>query len=90
MVSKTQKQSWHALRIAVGITMLVIIAIGGAAGTNVNSCTTISSPGEYVLTTNINNAVGHCINITSSNVTFDGAGYTIDGRGPIDGTYGVY
>ena len=54
----------------------------------IDSCITISSPGEYVLTTNINSA-STCINITSSNVTFDGAGYTINGT-RTSGTYGVY
>jgi parallel beta-helix repeat protein len=33
--------------------------------------------------------LGYCINITSSDVIFDGAGYTIDGKDTY-GTYGVY
>ena len=48
----------------------------------INSCTRISSPGEYVLTQNIiNSGVTSCINITSSDVILDGAGYTVDGNG---------
>jgi parallel beta-helix repeat protein len=77
----------RALGIDFGIIILAILllaagasGVGAAAGTNINSCTTISSPGEYVLTTSINNATT-CINITSSDVTLDGAGYTINGRG---------
>ena len=58
--------------------------------TQVSSCTIISAPGVYTLTTNIlNSSATKCIEITSSNVILDGAGYTIDG---IDNssTYGVY
>ena len=48
----------------------------------INSCTRISSPGEYVLTQSITNSgVTSCINITSSDVIFDGGGYTVDGNG---------
>ncbi len=63
---------------------------GAGATTPISSCGTISSPGEYALTTNIifsHNAT--CISITSSDVTFDGAGYTIGGQGSTN-TYGVY
>lgn len=73
----------HALRIAVGIIMLILLMAGGVgAATPINACTTISLPGEYVLNSSIieSNAI-RCINIASSNVTFDGAGYTIDGNG---------
>src|SRR3989338_4991527 len=47
--------------------------------TPISSCTTINSSGTYVLTTNILNSASTCINITTNNVIFDGAGYTIDG-----------
>jgi parallel beta-helix repeat protein len=80
----------RALRIAIGLTVLVLVMAGGAsAATEINSCTTISSPGEYVLTTNIMDFGGaYCISIASNDVIFDGAGYTIDGR-DIYGTRGV-
>ncbi|NOZ58434.1 MAG: PGF-pre-PGF domain-containing protein [Euryarchaeota archaeon] len=58
--------------------------------TQVSACTVISSPGYYKLTADITNSANTgCVNITSSDVVFDGAGYTIDG---VDGfgTYGVY
>ena len=42
-------------------------------------CTTISSPGVYALNVDIMNHPGTCINITSSNVIFDGTGHKIDG-----------
>ena len=55
----------------------------------INFCTRISSPGEYVLTQDIiNSGVTGCINITSSDVIFDGAGYTVDGNGLTN--YGLY
>ncbi|WP_162224251.1 right-handed parallel beta-helix repeat-containing protein [Halorussus salinus] len=57
-----------------------------AARQTVDSCTTIDEPGTYVLTTNIENggktAISKaCIEITADDVTFDGDGHEIDGRG---------
>ncbi len=81
----------RAFGIAIGITALVLLLAGGAgAATPISSCTMISSPGTYVLSQNIvNSNVSKCIEITSSDVVFDGAAYTIDG---IDNasTYGIY
>ncbi len=46
----------------------------------VSSCTVIDEPGEYVLNESITNAEAEtCIEIRSSDVVFDGGGYTIDG-----------
>ncbi len=57
---------------------------------NISSCTTINSSGFYVLNQSIpNSGTSTCINITASNVTFDGAGYTIDGVSTVN-SYGVY
>lgn len=81
-----------ALRIAVGITALFFVLVGGAcAVTPINDCTTISSPGTYALTRDIGNSANSisCISITSSDVIFDGSGYTIDGIDAAS-TYGVY
>ena len=89
----------RALRIAVGITVLVLVMAGGAgAVTPINDCTTISSPGTYALTRNIGNSANSifCISITSSDVVFDGAGYMVDGidtsaTNNVDVTnYGIY
>jgi len=60
-----------------------------AARQTVDSCTTIDESGTYVLTTNIENggktAISKaCIEITADDVTFDGDGHTIDGRGVSD------
>ena len=61
---------------------------GNAKVTTISSCTVISSPGTYVLNQSITDSTaGVCINITSSDVVFDGAGYTIDGTGS---GYGIY
>lgn len=72
-----------ALRIAVGITILVLMLAGSASAvTEIDSCTAISKPGNYVLNKSIiNSSSGACIGINSSDVIFDGAGYTIDGLG---------
>ncbi|MCZ7381595.1 MAG: right-handed parallel beta-helix repeat-containing protein, partial [Candidatus Methanoperedens sp.] len=56
--------------------------------TDIGSCGTISAAGTYTLNQNINSA-STCINITSSNVTLDGAGYTINGTNAAS-TNGVY
>ena len=80
------------LRIAVGISALFLVMVGGAgAVTPINDCTTISSPGTYALTRDIGNSANSisCISITSSDVIFDGSGYTIDGIDAAS-TYGVY
>jgi cysteine-rich repeat protein/parallel beta-helix repeat protein len=46
----------------------------------ISSCTTISSPGSYILTGDIiDSTETACINITSSDVVFYGNGHTIDG-----------
>ena len=74
----------------IGLTALIILLQAGGAGaaTPISACTKISSPGEYILTQNIiNSTINTCIAITSSNVIFDGAGYTIAST---YGTYGVY
>lgn len=79
-------------RIALVITVLEILLLAGGVGaaTPIGSCRVISSPGEYVLTRSIiDSTATYCINITSSNVILDGAGYAIDGKDTY-GTYGVY
>lgn len=91
----------RALRIAFGTLVLVSLLIvsaqpsqtssgGGADAINISSCTTISEPGTYVLNKNIiDSGASSCINITSSNVVFDGAYNLIDGK-DIWNTHGVY
>jgi parallel beta-helix repeat protein len=64
-----------------------------AARQTVDSCTTIDESGTYVLTSNIENggqtAISKaCIEITADDVTFDGDGHAIDGRG-VSHTKGV-
>lgn len=60
------------------------------AGIQIDTCTTIALPGEYVLNASINNSSAiSCINISSSDVILDGAGHTINGIGDTD-SVGVY
>ncbi|MCZ7382037.1 MAG: PGF-pre-PGF domain-containing protein [Candidatus Methanoperedens sp.] len=81
----------RVLRIAVGTTILALLLLVGGAGaaTNVSECgTIISGSGEYVLNKSLTGDVGsNCISITASNVTLDGAGFTIYNEG---GPYSVY
>ena len=70
----------YYLRIAIGITIAILLMVGSSVAiTEIDSCTTISEPGYYVLNKSIinSNAI-NCIYIKSSDVIFDGAGYTID------------
>jgi hypothetical protein len=58
--------------------------------TNITQCLEITSPGYYALGADIlNNNNTVCINISSSDVIFDGQGHTIDGVGTTS-TYGIY
>lgn len=82
-----------ALRVGVLVAVLVVVVVATAfAGlqigdgppqegpTPIDSCTTLSSPGAYELTRNLENRnAGACIRITASNVTLDGNGHRIDG-----------
>jgi hypothetical protein len=52
-----------------------------AEAISVTSCTTIDSPGSYYLTADLLSNTETCINITSSDVIFDGQGHTIGGPG---------
>lgn len=75
--------------------LAVLTVIGGGipsalGAQNIDTCTTISTPGIYMLTRNISNSkASNCIYITTDNVVFNGAGYIIDGVG-MASTNGIY
>ncbi|VVB85629.1 Periplasmic copper-binding protein (NosD) [uncultured archaeon] len=73
----------------VGLTVLMIFLLAGGAGavTEIDSCTTISEPGYYLLNKSIMKN-SDCIYINSSNIIFDGAGYSINGVS--SNFYGVF
>ena len=57
---------------------------------DVTGCRAIDNPGNYVLKNDIlNSGANICINISSSDVTFDGNDYTIDGT-DTGSSYGIY
>lgn len=79
-----------------GVTLAVLVAGAGLpmgvasaqstqAGTPVDSCTTIDTPGRYVLTGDVTGESSgpddDCIEITASDVVLDGAGHTLSGNG---------
>lgn len=92
------------LRIVVlaGILVFILGAVicvgwqGDGPGQNsvpnasqIDSCTTIDTPGQYELTADITNTTAStCIRITTSDVVFDGNGHIIDGKGTF-GTAGI-
>ena len=96
MIQNKKYKRWKVLRNAIGITILLMIqGYGGALGaTSITQCGNIDSSGDYVLGQDIwssgNMAVSSCINITSSNVVFDGESHYIIGNSAEVGTIGVY
>ena len=95
------------LTVVVVGTLLVgaAIAMGGAESsyrppprvpddaTRIDSCTTISEPGAYVLTTDLKDnkktrLSESCIRIVADDVIFSGGGHVVDGKG-ISDTRGV-
>ena len=92
------------LRTAVlaGVLVLVVAAViyvggqgvgpdqsGTPTAAQIDSCTTIDTPGRYELTADITNTTAStCIRITASDVVFDANSHMIDGRGTF-GTAGV-
>lgn len=80
-----------ALKVYYVIILFTVLPgnIAGA-GIQIDTCITISSPGEYVLNTSINKSSAiSCINISSSDVILDGAGHTINGIGDTESA-GIY
>lgn len=76
--------------ILAGLAALALasVASGAAAGpTKINSCTTITKPGAYIVTRNINAsaALGDCIVIDQSHVTLNLGGFVIAGPGAFGG-----
>ena len=79
----------HGFRILVGITIMIMLLVGGVEAIdsteptlnvhNISDCTYINLPGEYILTQDIITDSFSCINICSGDVIFDGAGHTIYG-----------
>ncbi|WP_170977332.1 right-handed parallel beta-helix repeat-containing protein [Halorussus salinisoli] len=47
------------------------------SATEIDSCTTITTPGEYVLTANLESHIYTCLAVETSDVTIDGNGHTI-------------
>ena len=80
---------------SVSIFVIVLLSVDAGAQTTINSCTKLDSPGYYVLDQDLKDSSAICINITSSDVIFDGSGHVIEGSNivygdGIFGSYGVY
>jgi parallel beta-helix repeat protein len=68
-----------------------ILPVYAPPGTPISGPTTISSPGYYYLTNDIvDSPERFCINITSSDVIFDGNGFMVDAPEYSWGNYGVH
>jgi hypothetical protein len=79
------RYSTGRLIIAVLAALFCLTAAKTAsAQTVLSACGTISSPGNYVLNTNLTTS-GDCFVITASNVALDMKGHTITGDGSGNG-----
>ena len=88
-VSKTSLLKKASASVLVTLACIGFV-VSFASAVNISSCAVIATPGTYTLTGSISNSTAtNCIQITSSNVTLEGAGYTIDGTST-SGTRGVY
>lgn len=67
---------------AVGVATT---ALDGADPVELDDCTTLSEPGQYVLTTDLHTNEGDCIVIRADGVTVDGGGHVIRGGDGIGG-----
>lgn len=85
---------WSTLKITIVIALLITLISGSALGaTPIAQCGNLDSSGDYVLTQDIwnagNSAVLSCINITSSNVNFDGENHFVISNSAVVGMIGV-
>ena len=79
IVSRSLNNRKDVSRFAIGMIMFIFLAESAGAVTLINSCTTISSPGEYALNADIiDSTLDPCIRINSSDVIFDGQYHTLD------------
>ena len=97
---RNQRAFTAVVLAAFAVAALAVAPVGLAGAqttgaTPVNSCTTIDSAGQYVLTENVTSDISNddtaCIEITAGNVTLDGAGHSVTGSGSghgveVDGT----
>ncbi|MEM2873829.1 MAG: right-handed parallel beta-helix repeat-containing protein, partial [Candidatus Nanoarchaeia archaeon] len=68
----------------------IFTPLGFVGSVNVANCINITTPGYYALTQDILNSHAECcINITSSDVIFDGQGHIVDGVGINSGYRGI-
>jgi len=73
--------------LLIGIALFLVPVLG--APTQISSCTNITAPGEYVVTTGLLSGSTACIAITSSNIVLDGQGNSIQGINAYY-HYGIY
>jgi parallel beta-helix repeat protein len=88
-------QFWRTAAILTA-ALLAVLSVGavtagpGTDATTVTGCDTIDSAGSYEFTTDVTNStLDSCINVTASNVIFDGQGHRIDGDGTGSGELGI-
>lgn len=77
--------------VRLSVLLLAVLLIFGsvpafgdapdASSTSIDSCTTISTPGRYVLASDVRTETAEsCIDVRADDVTLDGRGHVIDGR----------
>lgn len=105
MIDTTQHHD-RIVAVILAVTMVLSVGVAPVAAgvdgdstaragptttaTSISSCTTINSPGQYVLANDITSSgATNCIRIAASDVVLDGNGHVIEGVGD-PGTRGVY
>ena len=85
-------QSLGAVGVGLAAGTVVTAANGDGNPTEIDSCTVIDEPGEYVLVDDVSpdqeDRVA-CIEIAASDVTLRGGGHTVDGHGTDDVGFGI-
>ncbi|WP_227374058.1 NosD domain-containing protein [Haladaptatus halobius] len=94
---------WAAVGLALAVLCAAMSGVGGgsysatdaepssspAEPTRLDSCTSISEPGQYVLVSDIRSRAETCIRITADDVILDGAGHVVDGGTLRENTTGI-
>jgi PKD repeat protein len=84
------KVSFLKKSLAIAV-MFLMVGVGSAGATDIDTCTVIDSPGVYDITADLTAASGDvCIEIQCGGVILDGHSHSMDGTTPQDGNVGIY
>lgn len=92
-MATTRTTSWMRPVAYLAVVLLTVGVLGvptvGAAAGSVDSCRTISTSGQYEVTTDVTSSASSCLNVTASDVVIDGDGHVVAYDGTDTPFYGV-